>query len=61
MPEHDDYEVPAGWPSRDLVAWINATLAEEGVESVEVFRGGDGLTLRVHKRKRPVPRDPPRW
>lgn len=43
-----EYVIPASWAPRDVVDWMNATLDEPGVTSIEVLRHPEGWLARVH-------------
>ena len=45
----DEYEIPKTWPPKDVIEWINATLDEPGVKSVEVVRHKGGWACLVHR------------
>jgi len=48
MPSHEDFEIPKSWPAADLKNWIDATLDEAGVTSIEFFDQGTKYLVRVH-------------
>ncbi len=42
-----EYDIPDSWPAKDVVQWINATLREPGVKSVEFCREPGNLVVRI--------------
>jgi len=48
MPSHEDFEIPRSWPAVDLKNWIDATLDEDGVASIEFLDAGTKYLVRVH-------------
>ncbi len=46
--DYTDYEYDKNWTANDLVQWINVTLGEPDVDSVEIFKKSRKMWLRVH-------------
>ena len=44
---YDDYDVPDEWTPDEVMSWLNVTLMEPGVHSVEVFYKATNFVARV--------------
>ena len=44
---YDEYDIPDDWTPFELVDWINVSLAEPGVHSVEIFYDAGNLVART--------------
>ncbi len=42
-----EFDIPDDWPPKDVVQWLNATLREPGVKSVEFYREPGTLVVRI--------------